>query len=1142
MIMDGFQTLVNVGSCGKVKVLGLDVENNVRHQLVWEEMKNLNQNENASLSYELCQDPQTCFPKRKAKPQRVLGITEEDYIPPGIIKLNWMKKHAQEIPAVVVVFIPLEWEAENWNDREQQCGSLFNLLRAKKMNRCSRIVAILEQSVLQRDVPQGVIDERAFSFRNVCDLQVQGSLFTLDSPNDHISAAMQKLQDVFADLSRQHYAGEVQRVQAHLDIVNHSTEHVLLVRYLFKIGFFGELRKAYGDAVSYYSRALAYLTKVQPTSRAHHTEIKSIRSLLSLRMCGCFFLNSKPSEAISRFATHIGVFKRTRHKDEPACEHHAWIAQQYSTFGQMFHRAVEKGIGVLMLQHPGFYFKFAAEHVEKRRKLAASSSIVNFDTLSAPAVSWKEKTYIGQGFYTTETPVALSQDQLIILYEKQQPLPSTILNLLTRARDYFSETSTLKVGSVVNGQMVNRVKKLKKMVSILDLQRAQQLISLLQYQQAARLLWSCTVEFRQDSWNLLLKESLHLSRTCAWALGDSISFCSSTLELCSPSLTPLQDEREELQGSIVDLISGENCKEDSLFSEESNLMWASSASQNKLPSIQPLECSNFVSISTISEDGKLIISNMNSVIDCKVVLFEPDATQSNRMHLCVMFYSNLSLPITMSNLEPQLQFSEGDADLLSLTTAPSVIALLPTSIKYVDLWITPPEAVSTIATVSCVGINATLAGTKPISMTWDTSLLETRQNDIISSTASHFSQHSSGDMTIEKLSSLKWKDVPTITTMTFLCKHSGISLAHSHTPPLLVGEKYPIAFVMTNDRNEIASDVRIDVRCMRGDSEAAVDELVIFGDGATKKATSTAGISLGLENIQGNGKKEFVVFVSTGVHGRITLIANVFYTMAGVGCETTNQVEFPVTVPLQIDVSFRDTQGQVLDLSRPLVSSQTILVIAQIGTAQPTPLVLENAFVKGKEGCMFSAMRLGTQKEILVSGEECRETIPIPLSKLIGSSTSSLGAFCMQWKRLRSLERGVVKEDSNEEFCETVFTLPMVDIVEQPLNCVVQCPSSCKMDGEGFQVILTIENTSMRIHEVEVEVINSPHFVISGHQRLQLKILPNQICYQQGIEELVYHVIPLNTGICSMFKFKVRDVASSEKLLVDAPSSILVLP
>ena len=47
----------------------------------------------------------------------------EWFIPKGILKRNWMLKHLFELPAVVVVWMELDWNEPNWNEKRLELAS-----------------------------------------------------------------------------------------------------------------------------------------------------------------------------------------------------------------------------------------------------------------------------------------------------------------------------------------------------------------------------------------------------------------------------------------------------------------------------------------------------------------------------------------------------------------------------------------------------------------------------------------------------------------------------------------------------------------------------------------------------------------------------------------------------------------------------------------------------------------------------------------------------------------------------------------------------------------------------------------------------------------------------------------------------------
>lgn len=51
------------------------------------------------------------------------------YIPKGILKKNWIKKHISFDPAVVVIFYDCDWDDESWNEKISECSSRVQSIR-----------------------------------------------------------------------------------------------------------------------------------------------------------------------------------------------------------------------------------------------------------------------------------------------------------------------------------------------------------------------------------------------------------------------------------------------------------------------------------------------------------------------------------------------------------------------------------------------------------------------------------------------------------------------------------------------------------------------------------------------------------------------------------------------------------------------------------------------------------------------------------------------------------------------------------------------------------------------------------------------------------------------------------------------------
>ncbi len=53
----------------------------------------------------------------------------ESYVPRGILKTNWMRKHMQEVAAVVVLFMDLDWNDLSWAEKKIELQSKVESVR-----------------------------------------------------------------------------------------------------------------------------------------------------------------------------------------------------------------------------------------------------------------------------------------------------------------------------------------------------------------------------------------------------------------------------------------------------------------------------------------------------------------------------------------------------------------------------------------------------------------------------------------------------------------------------------------------------------------------------------------------------------------------------------------------------------------------------------------------------------------------------------------------------------------------------------------------------------------------------------------------------------------------------------------------------
>jgi hypothetical protein len=72
-------------------------------------------------------------------------------VPKGILKTNWLFKHLNLVPSLVVVFFDLDWDEPNWKERQMECATKIDLIRFDSKSTCqffsSTIIIFLKDKV-----------------------------------------------------------------------------------------------------------------------------------------------------------------------------------------------------------------------------------------------------------------------------------------------------------------------------------------------------------------------------------------------------------------------------------------------------------------------------------------------------------------------------------------------------------------------------------------------------------------------------------------------------------------------------------------------------------------------------------------------------------------------------------------------------------------------------------------------------------------------------------------------------------------------------------------------------------------------------------------------------------------------------------
>lgn len=522
---------------GLVVLTGLDITYNAIHRAIWDSFSANRRADRVPLNFKILPGDHE-YPKCRSK-----RTSYEWYIPKGIMKSNWMKKHLEEVPSLVVVFFDLDWDESLWKEKQMECATRVEVVRHSLSSRATKVAVVLIQK--NTPLPPGedvVAAERAAALCASCELSAK-SLFVLPCV-DHLLGYTIRLENAFYELAQSYYHTEARRVKAHKEFLNKTTHQLLFVRHAFKVAFLNELKQEPG-ALKQYKAAYSAVTDL----RAHDTnmlEIKTIAGFINYKICRLSFFQNAPLDAISQFRKHVDFFKNKIGCPELAFEHSAWMSKQFSIFGDLFDEAIKLGLTAIQTQHPGFYYQQAANHAIARKQLCrglchAATSMPDPDPL-------KEKDnleFFGQrpwrqGHQSIDPPDAQTERegiQALQFLESQVDHSWIIIPLLSSAVAQFKKYKSARMKRYLMVQMGEEYYHAK------DYSKALTLLG--------RVMW----DYRLERWWQLLTSILMTSLRCAYLVASIDDYVTISLELLGRYSQCSREEKTRIQVNLIRVMS-----------------------------------------------------------------------------------------------------------------------------------------------------------------------------------------------------------------------------------------------------------------------------------------------------------------------------------------------------------------------------------------------------------------------------------------------------------------------------------------------------------------------------------------------------------------------------------------------------------
>ncbi|KAJ0173891.1 hypothetical protein K1T71_010037 [Dendrolimus kikuchii] len=520
-----------------VGLSGLDAINNAVHKEIWDAFSNNRRADRTPVRFKLLNNT---FEFPVVKPKR---NSYEWYIPKGILKKNWIHKRVTLIPAVVVIFYDMDWNDPQWNEKIIECASKVQSIRAAVEGHATRVAVVVIQSRLSPPPSEYMLGaERAQALCAACEIQSK-SLFVLPH-SDHLMGYIVRLENAFYDIAQNYYHHETKNVKQHRDHLNKTTHQYLFVRHQFKLGYLNELKQDMSTAHKHYMHAYNNLLETRTVDTNIH-EVRTVAGYINYKLCKLLFALNLPRDAIAQLKSHVERYKNRIGSTELLFEHYAWIARQYSAFGELFDEAIRAGLPGIQSQHPGFYYQHAAQFTVKRRQ--AMRSVCN-EALQYPPPPDPMDGIVEFYGQRPWRPGRLSADP-----HDPQKEQAAILALQYNERIFNHSAMIISfLGCAISQFKTFHSPRMRKQLVV---EMANEYYYSADYGKALTLLTHMLWDYRREKWWFLASHVLNRALQCAYLSAKIQDYLQLSIEALSKHIQVPNNDKDRIFRNIMSVLN-----------------------------------------------------------------------------------------------------------------------------------------------------------------------------------------------------------------------------------------------------------------------------------------------------------------------------------------------------------------------------------------------------------------------------------------------------------------------------------------------------------------------------------------------------------------------------------------------------------
>nr|XP_022918044.1 trafficking protein particle complex subunit 11 [Onthophagus taurus] len=1034
-----------------VGLSGLDTLNNAIHKSIWDTFTSNRRVERAPVQFKLIDNAHE-FPV--VKPKR---NSYEWYIPKGLLKKNWMNKYLNEVPAVIVIFYDLDWNDVLWNEKMIECASRVQSMRAALEGRNTRLTVVLIQSTPLPPGEDMIASERATALCTSCDLSTK-SLFVLPHV-DHLQGYAIRLENAFYDLGQTFYHQEARNIKSHREHLNKSTHQYLFVRHQFKMGFLNELRQDNHTAHKHYTHAYNNLLEIRIVD-TNANEIRMVAGFINYKLCRLMFTLNLPRDAISQFRSHVDRFKNRIGFRQLAFEHYAWIAKQYSLFGDIFDEAVKQGLPAVQTQHPGLYYQQAAQFIILRRKLCHDlcGHVLHYPNPD-PLQGASTLEFYGQrpwrpGKVNAEPPDPHLENNGIIslqFMEKQINHSNIIIALY---------------GLAISQYKTYRCSRTRRHLVV---QMAEEYFNAKDYGKALTLFSHMLCDYREEKWWGIIKTILLKAIKCAFITVNIQDYLVLSLEILSTYIEVEPEHKKKTYENFIRVLNGQLPEtEVDLPSEkvqQAVLMWQQTLSSKPLY-------------------FQVEIGNVVCAIDVKCRFLNQKYEADNNIVVEIFLKSLCQFPFMITKVALFVKTpgfsSEVVVDQRNTKKFPNgLIILNPNESKKVAVDFYPdPNDVG--HEMQITGVHIYLGSSQNCVL------------DIKFPGVGNAAQHQFPQLQHFCLSPKNMPDFDNIKpqlSVNITPRHSNLDLIFKHENPSLIGEWYKITTTITNKEQHDIKDINIEINLSDDDSLENIEF-------STKDTFEIEKLPLLIKMDKLEKLKETNVqfYIRSFKIGEKLLKCKVSFLLATEKpIASIKEDSFHLSTVKPFEISTKFLSGLFENVNKFYVEEEFVTMII-INSLSPWPLFIEESSLELTNNFENSDPTLESQtKGNKLNEKESGTEIYLVNPKRQSDKHTDIGQYKIKWNRLNGFST------------TTEITLSGLPIEWMPLDMKLTLPEH-GLVRTPLLVLYHFINKSHQLIQLDLSMEGNDVFMYAGYKQAPIHILPNS---EKIIE---YNLYPLTAG------------------------------